>query len=1275
MKRTIPLISGIIFLVHSNLSFAAPTIDTWLGTTSGSMNDAGNWSGGVPDATGMSALNFVPEDGAMMPPPNLVVVNDIPSVPFILCAPDSMVLYSITLTTPVTTGYQLSGNGFQVQNGQEAIIQLGGPGSTLPIPIASSISNDLDINGGALRLKGSNAFDQVTGNISGTGNLYFDAGGLLLGGTTKTYTATAHIAAATLRLGGNDLLPVTTATTSIGLGGILDLNGYSQRFDVANLQFVDPSAVVQIGTGTLKIINSSTNSLTGSLLSSAGGGTFELDPSSSGMLTVSGNNTYSNSTSPGNTRVAGGAGTTLTAGGVNAFGTHSNLTVAPDTTLDCDTFNLTFNTIQGAGTIKVASGNTLTVIDSSTFPGIIDGGAATNLSKSGPGALVLTNPANSYGGITSVSGGGTLQIAHPSGLGSQLNILDGTIDLNGNAVSINQLIGGPQGELKLGGGSLTLTAGTEIRPFYGTISGPGTIVLTNGTTPTFLGSNTFTGTTQITNTATLNTFNLGMSSAYNFDMGGGTLTIGSDSSSAALFQLNAPATIATNSWDLELTGQLIGSSHPFTKLGTGTLFLNPSAPNSFSTTPLHLQGGILKVSQNGLGTPQSITFENFCGVIQATENLTIVSPIIVASTATFDTNGFNISVSAPINCANPALGLPCGGLAKTGGGTLTLTGPNAYAGTTVIREGTLTAGSSSLPSTTTLVFADSGTGVFQASSEFSSFPVTIFNKSGTIDTNGHSLDLTQIIAGTKNASFTKSGAGTLTLSGANLYTGPTVVHQGTLKTGISSTPSSGALGVGSEVTVHSGATLDFDSYSTSVETLTNQGTLEFQVLNSSNFGRVTANKTAIINGTLVVNALPNFTMEQDEVINLITGESVTANFSPLFQNFPPSFTPSLITLPGAIQLTINGGGGGFIPVHNFAPAALLAFIIADEEHQLILRKCESMRERFAFQFSYSEPEFASLESPLVETNPVIEQRERLMKEKTQEKRKNKPLSLYVGPIASFGTIKSKHQQVGFGYHSLGGVAGFDYVIPDQDYLRSYFGWGSIVEYRKEKGSAKDQWGSFSVEKIKGSLYATLASKELPALSFNASGGFSYAWDTLHRSTATNTAIGKTVEKLFDVLFDIEFTLSHETYSWMSNNFSLIPLVNIQYIHNHIDSYQEQGAGRSNLSVESQSPQSLSSSLGIRLCSFSYRENHQVRLEVDGQWQREYLYLNDQYISYSSLNSARKANVYGIGKNSWLLGVDLFATFYNAFQLEVSSDFKWNNRFFDAFFYLGIGAQY
>ncbi len=72
---------------------------------------------------------------------------------------------------------------------------------------------------------------------------------------------------------------------------------------------------------------------------------------------------------------------------------------------------------------------------------------------------------------------------------------------------------------------------------------------------------------------------------------------------------------------------------------------------------------------------------------------------------------------------------------------------------------------------------DGGTLLVDASDSFSG-DLSVTGASGTIDTDGHDAALTGVISG--SGSLTKTGEGTLVLTGANTYAGGTVIAQGTL---------------------------------------------------------------------------------------------------------------------------------------------------------------------------------------------------------------------------------------------------------------------------------------------------------------------------------------------------------------------------------------------------------------------------------------------------------------------------------------------------------------
>ncbi|WP_424630389.1 autotransporter domain-containing protein [Bradyrhizobium sp. SYSU BS000235] len=378
-------------------------------------------------------------------------------------------------------------------------------------------------------------------------------------------------------------------------------------------------------------------------------------------------------------------------------------------------------------------------------------------------------------------------------------------------------------------------AGTEIWGLN--VSGGGTLVLA--------GANLYSGGTTVSSTTVVVTNNSSVGTGA-VTLDGGVFKAGADGlafGNSFLLTATAGNTIDTNGNTLTLSGVISdagGSPGALTKAGTGTLILSGVNTYSGGTT---INAGTLQIA--GAGTLGSISAATTVaggtldlGGTTQTQNggVTLTSGSIthgvLASSGLFDVRAGSID----------AILAGSGALEKNGTGTVTLSGDNAYTGGTTINDGTLqlaSAGTLGANSSTTTVAG--GTLDLGGTAQTQNGGVTLtsgsitngtLSSSGLFDVRAGSIDA--ILAG--SGALEKNGTGTVTLSGANTYTGGTTINAGTLQLGNST-------GVGSilgAITVGSGTTFDVVNADTSgITSITNNGTTYFH--NSSTAGAATIN--------------------------------------------------------------------------------------------------------------------------------------------------------------------------------------------------------------------------------------------------------------------------------------------------------------------------------------------------------------------------------------------------------------------------------------------------
>ncbi|HQU41360.1 MAG TPA: autotransporter-associated beta strand repeat-containing protein, partial [Pirellulales bacterium] len=687
------------------------------------------------------------------------------------------------------------------------------------------VNGTLDLNGYSPTIGGLGGSGTVTSGVAGTSTLSVgnndqssSFAGVIQDGSgtvsftkvgtntltltgSNTYSGGTTISAGTLQVGGN------TATGTLGSGAVVD--NASLVFDLS-------------GTATIA------NAISGS-------GT--LAQSSSGTLILTGNNTYTRTTTIDyGTLQIGAGGTTGSLGTGSVTGSYTTLA-----------FDRSDN---------VTVGNAL--------------GGAIGVVQQGTGTLTLTGN-NTYTGSTTINAGSTLQVGNPSVLGTGSVAVNGTLDLNGYGATVGGLSGSGTVTSSVAGTS-TLTVGnnSEASTFAGVVQdGSGTVALAKvgSSALTLTGSNTFSGGTTITaGTLAFASGALNASGAVTF-AGNATLQwYGNNTqalSSDFVLDPGVNATLDVGSNIVALAAGIAGSAS-LTKAGTGTLILTGnstytgtttisagtlqvgaggttgslgtgSVTGSYTTlafdrsdnvTVGNALGGAIGVVQQGTGTLTLTGNNTYTGstTINAGSTLQVGNPSVlgtgsVAVNGTLDLNGYGATVgglsgsgtvtssvagTSTLTVGNNSEASTFAGvvqdgsgtvaLAKVGSSALTLTGSNTFSGGTTITAGTLAFASGALNASGAVTFAGNatlqwyGNNTQALSSDFVLDP----GVNATLDVGSNIVALAAGIAG--SASLTKAGTGTLILTGNSTYTGTTTISAGTLQVGAGGT--TGSLGTG-----------------------------------------------------------------------------------------------------------------------------------------------------------------------------------------------------------------------------------------------------------------------------------------------------------------------------------------------------------------------------------------------------------------------------------------------------------------------------------------------
>jgi fibronectin-binding autotransporter adhesin len=610
-------------------------------------------------------------------------------------------------------------------------------------------------------------------NFGNTSSFNFAGGGLrwATANTTDISTLPVQIAAggAILDTNGNTVT-LANPIGAGGAGGLTKAGAGTLTIPVANT-FTGANFVTG---GTLRVTNPSGSALgTGALLVS-GGGVLTGNGQIAGAVTVQSTGHIAPGDAGIGTLTLGGL--SLNAGSVVDFefsaapaSDRVAVTLADGLTINGGGFNFfTAGTTNGWGT-------------PGTYNLFSYTGAVQGL---GPSALSVLNPVTGLDYTFAATGGFVTVTIASSGLVTNWNV-------NG---------GGSWGNAANWSNTVPNQASATAK-FGSAITTPQTVTLD--------GSKTV-GAIEFDNAARY-TIAQGTSGSLTLDRGANPAQLkvvnGSHTISAPVVLASDLGTDIAAGGELRVSGVVSGEKR-VTKTGDGALVL--SGANSYSAGT-EVKGGLVEFATLGnLGTG-SVLLDGG-GLRLATGSVADISARTVtfgAGGATFDTNGNNVIIAAPIGNAG------AGGLIKTGAGTLRLEETNTYLGPTRIIGGSvdiLFNGNLGNETTAAAVVLDGGrltTSGFLTldQSGLNPRPITITSAGGGIEV-GDLGNLTIPGTITGGGILSKFGPGRLLLTGNNssTFTGGTTIAGGTVELGGGQPNGQQSIGSG-PITLRGGGTL------------------------------------------------------------------------------------------------------------------------------------------------------------------------------------------------------------------------------------------------------------------------------------------------------------------------------------------------------------------------------------------------------------------------------------------------------------------------------------
>lgn len=619
---------------------------------------------------------------------------------------------------------------------------------------------DLFLNGTVGQIDVTTGTSTLTGSISGTGSLTKSGDGTLILSGSNNYSGGTTVSGGLLQGDTNslqgDIANNASVTFNQGFDGVfsgtMSGSGDLTKLGTGLLTLSGANSYSGGTTVTAGALQGSTTSLQGDFVNNASlifnqnsdgtyagiiSGTGELTKLGTGTVTLSGANTWS-------------GGTTVTAGALQGTTTslQGDITNNASLIFDQDTDGTYAGIVSGNGNLTKLGTGTVTLSGMNTFSG---GTTITAGALQGTTTSLQGNILNNAALIFSQDSSGTFADII-SGTGSLTKLGAGTVTLSG----ANTFAGGTTVSAGILQGTTTSLQGhilnnaavvfdqTTDGTFGGNMSGSGSLTKLGTGSATLSGTSTYTGGTTVT---------------------AGTLQGTTDSLQGDI--LNNASLVFDQNTDGTYAGVVSGSGG-LTKQGTGIVTL--TGQNLFTGSTFLNDGGI-RVSEDSLlgDLSSSLVFDGGT-LITSADISTARDTTLNAGGGTIDTEANNVTHAGSISGT--------GQLTKTGTGTLTLSTANTHAGGTVINGGTVAvAADDRLGDSAGGIALDTGT--LRTTASFGTNRSVMLNTGGgTIDTLDNLMVFSGMFSGAGD--LTKLGTGSLTMAGTGTYAGQTHVNAGRL---------------------------------------------------------------------------------------------------------------------------------------------------------------------------------------------------------------------------------------------------------------------------------------------------------------------------------------------------------------------------------------------------------------------------------------------------------------------------------------------------------------